>query len=199
MSHVIKGDAYIMEMRGGQPSRRGQSEGSFNAAAEVEELAGRVSRLGPELIFEAGCGAGFATRLLARIPEAWSIVAAESSVELLAEAHQALKAERELPGGVRLLHGDALEKLKEEQGLDLVFASQGLPGLDARSFFGAAYEALAPGGSLAFAASKAEAGSEGGQLLSRLEDAGFEWIEIMEGRQGRVSCLARRPRGSLFR
>jgi len=120
------------------------------AAAPIEEL---LRRLGPRKIkgvFEAGCGTGYATALLA--PRAESVLAVDLSEGMLAEARRRLRARG--VDNVRLIAGDALEVLEREGPFELVFSSWVLGYIPLAPFFAAASRSLAVGGRLAFVVHK---------------------------------------------
>ncbi len=96
-------------------------------------------------VFEAGCGTGYATALLAR--HAASVVAADLSPGMLEEARERLR--REKLENVTLVAGDAIEVLSAEGSFDLIFSSWVLGYVPLAPFFAAAAAALLPGGELA--------------------------------------------------
>jgi len=77
------------------------------AAAPIEELVQRLGSRKIKGVFEAGCGTGYATALLA--PQAESVLAVDLSEGMLAEARRRLRAKG--VDNVRLLAGDALDVL----------------------------------------------------------------------------------------
>jgi len=178
------------------------------ARGPVESLVAKLAPLGSERVFEAACGTGFATRLLARLPEVRSLTAVDISEGMLSHAREALKSERSLPEGLELLRGDALAALQNAWSVDLVFSSWALGYIKPKPFFEAAYGALVPGGHLALAVHKLNSPKEPLEIFASLiaEDpsalakkvffefpespsdlegmlsaAGFEAIEIEEG------------------
>ncbi len=116
------------------------------AAAPVDDLVSRLALAGNERVFEAGCGTGYATRLLA--PRAAEVIAVDLSPGMLESARRRLAG---APGTerVRLVAGDALAALEGETGFDLVFSSWVLGYIPLRGFFDAAFQALVPGGRVA--------------------------------------------------
>jgi MoaA/NifB/PqqE/SkfB family radical SAM enzyme/SAM-dependent methyltransferase len=116
------------------------------AARPIDELVRRLPWRGSERVFEAGCGTGYATALLAA--RAAGVLAVDISEGMLAVARQRLQAAG--AGNVRFLAGDALEVLNEEGPFDLVFSSWVLGYIPLKPFFAAASRSLARGGRLAF-------------------------------------------------
>ena len=116
------------------------------AGAPTEALVQTLPWRGAERVFEAGCGTGYATALLAE--RAGSVLAVDLSEGMLAEARTRLAAKG--ARNVRLVAGDALDALCNEGPFDLVFSSWVLGYIPLKPFFAAASGALAPGGRLAF-------------------------------------------------
>jgi SAM-dependent methyltransferase len=118
------------------------------AGRPVRELVARMGLEGSESVFEAGCGSGFGTALLARkLKRGGRVIAADISGGMLDAARRRL-AGRGL-ANVEFLHGDAVEALSGLGNLDAVFTSWVLGYIPLRPFFAAAARALAPGGLLA--------------------------------------------------
>lgn len=118
-----------------------------SAGAAVERLVDALVFEGRESVLEAGCGTGFATALLAaRLPHG-RLLAVDLSEGMLLQARQRLA--RLGLASVDLRHGDALEVLRSQAGLDLVFTSWVLGYIPLRPFVAAAARALGPGGRLA--------------------------------------------------
>jgi len=120
------------------------------AGRPVQELVERLALKGPERVFEAGCGTGFATALIAqRLAHPSQVTAVDLSGAMLERAR--LRADSAGLNGIRFTQGDALEHLASVQGpFDLVFSSWVLGYIPLRPFFTAASAALAQGGRLAF-------------------------------------------------
>lgn len=117
------------------------------AAAPARGLVERLGLRGDERIFEAGCGTGYATRLLAeRLSRGGSICAADISEGMLGAARERLAGVR----GVAFLAADALDALPRGGPFNLVFSSWVLGYIPLSPFFKAARRALAAGGRLAF-------------------------------------------------
>jgi protein-L-isoaspartate O-methyltransferase len=115
------------------------------AAGPIHALVDEIRWSGKEQVFEAGCGTGYATSLLAR--RAGSVVAADISSGMLEEARRRL--ERDGRRNVRLLVSDAIAALKAAGAFDLVFTTWVLGYLPLAPFFSAAAAALAQSGRLA--------------------------------------------------
>jgi MoaA/NifB/PqqE/SkfB family radical SAM enzyme/SAM-dependent methyltransferase len=118
------------------------------AAGPVKELVAEMGLKGTETVFEAGCGSGFGTALLARkLRRGGRVVAADISGSMLAAARGRL-AGRGL-ANAEFLQQDAVDALSRLRGLDAVFTSWVLGYIPLRPFFTAAAQALSPGGRLA--------------------------------------------------
>ncbi len=103
---------------------------------------------GSETVFEAGCGSGFGTALLARkLKRGGRVVAADISGGMLNVARRRL-ADLKLDN-VQFMQRDAVDALSGLQGLDAVFTSWVLGYIPLQPFFAAAAMALSPGGRLA--------------------------------------------------
>ena len=123
------------------------------AAAPIHDLVDRLAWNGTETVFEAGCGTGYATALLAS--RAARVVAADLSEGMLTEARRRIR-DAALTN-VRFLAGDALDLLADAGPFDVVFSSWVLGYIPLRPFFGTAFRALGPGGRLAFVVHKENA------------------------------------------
>ena len=77
------------------------------AAKPVEDLVQQLTWRGQERVFEAGCGTGYATALLAR--RAAQVLAVDLSEAMLGEAQARIRAQG--LGNVRFLAGDAVATL----------------------------------------------------------------------------------------
>lgn len=120
------------------------------AAKPIEELIEKLPTRGCRTVFEAGCGTGYATALLA--PRAERVLAVDISEGMLAQARKRLQAKG--TDNVRFLAGDALEALDREGPFDLVFSSWVLGYIPLEPFFAATSRRLLPGGRLAFVVHK---------------------------------------------
>ncbi|MCX5794644.1 MAG: radical SAM protein [Elusimicrobia bacterium] len=119
------------------------------AGKPVEALVAKLPWNGRERVFEAGCGTGFASALIARrLTDGGSLLAADLSPEMLSLARRRLASLPDAP--VRFAEGDALELLGDNGKFDLVFTSWVLGYIPVAPFFQAAAAALRPGGRLAF-------------------------------------------------
>jgi MoaA/NifB/PqqE/SkfB family radical SAM enzyme/SAM-dependent methyltransferase len=115
----------------------------------TEALVGRLNLAGDEKIFEAGCGSGFATEKIARgLGNGGSIRAVDISPEMLKVAEKRLSRQKSTQ--IELEIGDALEEIRRERNLDVVFTSWVLGYIPILPFFKAAQCALKEGGKLAF-------------------------------------------------
>ena len=118
------------------------------AGKPVRDLVGKLNLGGSETVFEAGCGSGFGTALLARkLNRGGRVVAADISEGMLDAARVRLAGHR--IENVQFVHGDAVETLGGLRGLDVVFTSWVLGYVPLRPFFAGVAQALAPGGQLA--------------------------------------------------
>jgi len=123
------------------------------AAKPIEDLVARLDFSECQQAFEAGCGTGYATALLAsRLRESGRLVAADLSEGMLAEARRRISSKG--LAHVRFVAGDALEILGNEAPFDLIFSSWVLGYIPLRPFFTAASRALRPRGQLAFVVHK---------------------------------------------
>ena len=120
------------------------------AARPIHDLIDRLAWRGDERVFEAGCGTGYATALLAA--RAGSVVAVDLSAGMLAHARRRLGADAR--DKVRFVHGDALAALASEGEFDVVFTSWVLGYIPRQPFFDAAIGSLRHGGRLAFVVHK---------------------------------------------
>jgi MoaA/NifB/PqqE/SkfB family radical SAM enzyme/SAM-dependent methyltransferase len=116
------------------------------AGKPIDELVHRVPWHGREMVFEAGCGTGYATELLAKRGRV--VVASDVSTGMLEVARRRLRGSGCL--NVRFESRDALEALQEEKPFDVVFSSWVLGYIPLKPFFNAAHLSLRRGGRLAF-------------------------------------------------
>jgi len=117
------------------------------AAAPVDRLVRELALAGGERVLEAGCGTGYGTCLLAEAVPAGMVTGVDLSAGMLSLARE--KLAHTGAANVTLVRGDALEVLRRQADLDLVFTSWVLGYIALRPFFTAAREALRPGGRLA--------------------------------------------------
>jgi SAM-dependent methyltransferase len=122
---------------------------------------------GDERVFEAGCGTGYATALLAR--RAAQVLAVDISEGMLTQARARLQARG--ADRVRFLAGDALALLAAGEPFDVVFSTWVLGYIPLKPFFAAASGALRPGGRVAFIVHKEHSPREPleifGELIAR--------------------------------
>jgi len=119
------------------------------AGKPVESLIAALSLSGNERVFEAGCGTGFATVLLAaQLRGVGHLVAVDLSEGMLTEARARARAQGF--GRIDFRRGDALQELLTSRPFDLVFSSWVLGYIPLKPFFEAAAHALKKGGRLAF-------------------------------------------------
>ena len=119
------------------------------AARPIDELVAKLSLGGYEQVFEAGCGTGYGTALVAgKLGPPGRIVAADLSSGMLEVATRRI-ASLGL-GNVELVNADALELMPERGPFDLVLTTWVLGYIPLAPFFAAAYGALRSGGRLAF-------------------------------------------------
>lgn len=118
-------------------------------------------------IFEAGCGTGFATVLLAKkLKGPAHITGADLSEGMLNEAR-----ERTRTAGfnnVQFVAGDALEILNGRKSLDMVFSNWVLGYIPLKPFFAAANHALRKSGFLSFVVHKENSPREPLEIFARL-------------------------------
>ena len=134
------------------------------AARPIEELVRKLSWRGDESVFEAGCGTGYGTALLAE--RAQSVVAADISEGMISSARQRIESAGLV--NVRFAVGDALRVAQAEAPFDLVFSSWVLGYIPLKPFFETARAALAPGGRLAFLVHKENSPREASELFAEL-------------------------------
>lgn len=137
------------------------------AAAPIREVLEKLPISGAERVFEAGCGTGYATVLLAsRLNDPAQLTAVDLSGEMLSEArHRAHEMGLE---GIGFIEGDALVALAGEDVYDLVFSSWVLGYIPTAPFFERARHALKSGGRLAFIVHKENSPREELELFAEL-------------------------------
>jgi ubiquinone/menaquinone biosynthesis C-methylase UbiE len=137
------------------------------AAKPIQDLIARIPLTATESVFEAGCGTGFATVLLAnKLKKSARIMAADLSGAMLAQARK--RSESAGLHNVRFVAGDALEILNREGPFDMVFSSWVLGYIPLEPFFLAASRALKPSGKLAFVVHKENSPSEQLEIFGQL-------------------------------
>jgi MoaA/NifB/PqqE/SkfB family radical SAM enzyme/SAM-dependent methyltransferase len=118
------------------------------AGKAVRDLVGRLGLKGSERVFEAGCGSGYGTALLAeRLRNGGSVTAADISAGMLGQARKRIAALG--LASVDFILQDAVEALSRTEAIDLVFTTWVLGYIELAPFFKAASHALKPGGRLA--------------------------------------------------
>ena len=123
------------------------------AGKPIEELVARLACKGNERVFEAGCGTGYATVLIAdQLGRSGEVYAVDLSEGMLAEARA--RARSKGVDNVRFVAGDALELLETAGLFDTVFSSWVLGYIPLAPFFSRSSRALARGGRLAFVVHK---------------------------------------------
>lgn len=122
---------------------------TVQAGIPVRELIQRLNWNGTEKVFEAGCGSGFATALLAgKLRQGGSLTAADISEGMLLNARRHLQSHA--LRNVEFKCGDALQLLQSAHDLNIVFSSWVLGYIPVRPFLAAAGQALTAGGTVAF-------------------------------------------------
>jgi len=137
------------------------------AAKPIEQLVAKIPLRTKGRVFEAGCGTGFATALIAsRLKKTSRMVAVDLSEAMLAEARKRTQSKK--LKNIDFLAGDALEILAKEGPFDLIFSSWVLGYIPLRPFFAVAGRALAKGGQLAFVVHKENSPREPLELFGRI-------------------------------
>ena len=137
------------------------------AGKPVGELIDKLRLTGDESVFEAGCGTGYATALIAsKLNTPARITAVDISEGMLTEArNRSLGAGFQ---GIRFVCGDALELLKSGGPYDIIFSSWVLGYIPLKPFFNAVSSTLAHGGRLAFVVHKENSPREPLQIFSEI-------------------------------
>jgi len=177
------------------------------AGKPVRELVKRLPFKGRKRVFEAGCGTGYATVMIAkRVGAAGEVCAADLSEGMIAEARARARAEG--IENIRFIAGDALALLEAEGLFDTIFTSWVLGYIPLAPFFRRAMDSLKPGGRLAFVVHKENSPREPldifwdivaddpsvlekrvafdfprdlGHVRSELQSAGFEMEHLWDG------------------
>lgn len=135
-----------------------------SAAKPVDELVQRMNWRGTENVFEAGCGTGYATALLAqRSALIWAV---DLSAAMISEAQARLQSQGLL--NVRFQVGDAVARLEAAGQFDCIFSSWVLGYIPLAAFFTVASHALTPGGQLAFIVHKENSPHEPLEIFAEL-------------------------------
>lgn len=137
------------------------------AAKPIQDLIARIPATEINSVFEAGCGTGYATVLLAdKLKKSTRITAADLSDAMLSQARK--RSESAGFHNVRFVAGDALEILKREGPFDMVFSSWVLGYIPLKPFFLAASRELKPSGKLAFVVHKENSPYEQLEIFGQL-------------------------------
>jgi MoaA/NifB/PqqE/SkfB family radical SAM enzyme/protein-L-isoaspartate O-methyltransferase len=134
------------------------------AAKPTEELVQKMDWSGQGTVFEAGCGTGYATALLAR--RSARVVAVDLSEAMQTEARARVHAQGFT--NVRFIAGDALAALSSTGGYDRIFSSWVLGYIPLVPFFAAAQRALKPGGQLGFVVHRENSPRQALEIFSEL-------------------------------
>jgi len=177
------------------------------AGRAVRDLVKRLRLKGAERVFEAGCGSGFGTALLAeQLHGGGHVIAADISDGMLGQARKRIAALG--PDCVDFILQDAIEALSRTEAIDLIFTTWVLGYIELAPFFKAASNALKPGGRLALVVHRENSPRrefeifselvareplvltkrvafdfprDGAHLREALEQAGFQVSELWEG------------------
>jgi MoaA/NifB/PqqE/SkfB family radical SAM enzyme/protein-L-isoaspartate O-methyltransferase len=123
------------------------------AGAPIKQLIDKLSLTGREKVFEAGCGTGYGTALLAkRLEHAGQITAVDLSEGMLSQAQE--RAQDQGFSATQFICADALEEIQVNGPFDLVFSTWVLGYIPLHPFFEAVSQALADQGLLAFVVHK---------------------------------------------
>lgn len=137
------------------------------ARAPTASLIERLSLSGTERIFEAGCGTGYATAMIAGyLHSGGEIVAADISAGMLQRARE--RTAEIAPDSIVFACGDALQLLQESGTFDLIVSFWVLGYIPLAPFFRAAAGALKQGGRLAFVVHKENTPKEALELFGDL-------------------------------
>jgi MoaA/NifB/PqqE/SkfB family radical SAM enzyme/SAM-dependent methyltransferase len=140
------------------------------AGKPTMDLIAKLAPIGNKRVYEAGCGTGFATALIAeRLTESGTIVAVDLSEGMLAEARK--RSERLGIRNVRFMAGDALEILGKEGLFDIVFSSWVLGYIPLQPFLLVASRALLTHGRVAFVVHKEKSPREPLEIFEEIVTA----------------------------
>jgi len=134
------------------------------AAKPAEDLVQKMNWSGRETVFEAGCGTGYATALLAS--RSTRVVAVDLSEAMQTEARARIRAQGSR--NVRFITGDALAALSSAGCYDRIFSSWVLGYIPLVPFFAAARHALVPGGQLGFVVHRENSPREALEIFGEL-------------------------------
>jgi len=138
----------------------------LSAAAEpVSRLVELMRSAGTETVYEAGCGTGYATALLAR--RSAQVLAVDLSEGMQSEARARLCSEG--LANVSFIAGDAVTTLlRERRRFDRIFSSWVLGYIPLAPFFAVASRALLPEGQLGFVVHKENSPQEALEIFAEL-------------------------------
>lgn len=137
------------------------------AGTPVRALIQRLPWRGSERVFEAGCGSGFATALLAeKLTQGGSLTAVDVSEGMQRVARR--RVEAAALRNVEFHCADALEALRSRRGIDLIFSSWVLGYIPIPQFLSAASQALATEGRMAFIVHRENSPRREFELFARL-------------------------------
>lgn len=137
------------------------------AAKPIIDLVAKIPFTKLENVFEAGCGTGFATVLIAKkLKDSASITAVDISEGMLAQAHERVGAAG--LDNVSFIAGDALDILSSKGPFDMVFSSWVLGYIPVEPFLAAAGRALRASGIIAFVVHKENSPREPLEIFGRL-------------------------------
>ena len=140
---------------------------TVSAGIPVKELIEKLPWKGTEKVFEAGCGSGFATVLLAeKLTKGGSLTAVDISEGMQRIARNRVQA-RALDN-VEFKCGDALEALLSSIGINMVFSSWVLGYIPIPPFLAAVNRALGKEGCLAFIVHKENSPRRELELFTKL-------------------------------
>jgi MoaA/NifB/PqqE/SkfB family radical SAM enzyme/protein-L-isoaspartate O-methyltransferase len=134
------------------------------AAKPVDDLVQQMDWRGTETVFEAGCGTGYATALLAR--RSAQVLAVDLSEAMLSEAQVRIHSQG--INNVRFVAGDAVANLEAAGRFERIFSSWVLGYIPLATFFTAASQALTSGGQLAFIVHKENSPREPLEIFAEL-------------------------------
>jgi protein-L-isoaspartate O-methyltransferase len=134
------------------------------AAKPTDDLVQKMNWSGRETVFEAGCGTGYGTALLAS--RSARVVAVDLSEAMQTEARARIRAQGFQ--NVRFITGDALAALSSAGCHDRIFSSWVLGYIPLVPFFAAAHLALKPGGQLGFVVHRENSPREALELFGEL-------------------------------
>jgi MoaA/NifB/PqqE/SkfB family radical SAM enzyme/protein-L-isoaspartate O-methyltransferase len=166
---AARGEVGVDELRAAYNRVHGDYDDFWlsQAAAPVDDLIRKLPWRGDERVFEAGCGTGYATALLAR--HASQVLAVDISEGMLTQARARLQGRG--VDRVRFVAGDALALLTGGEPFDVVFSTWVLGYIPLQPFFAAASGVLRPGGRVAFIVHKENSPREPleifGELIAR--------------------------------